>query len=63
MKYDILGDLAWGAGWMFVLTGLTCAGFWVVAPIKDAMIFGTGTVGMLLTIGYCIWLRAQATKA
>lgn len=49
------------AGWMFVLSGLTYAGFWAFAPIQDAMIFGTGAVaaGMVLTIGYCLWLRGQ----
>lgn len=49
-------------GWALVLSGLVYAGFWALAPIRFAMVFGTGAValGVLLSLGYCVKLRAQA---
>lgn len=49
-------------GWALVLSGLVYAGFWALAPIRTAMVFGTGAValGVLLSLGYCVKLRAQA---
>jgi hypothetical protein len=49
------------AGWTLVLSGLAYAGFWAVAPIPVATLFGTGSLaaGVLLTIAYCLWLRSR----
>jgi len=49
------------AGWALVLSGLVYAGYWAFAPISQAAVFGTGAVatGIILTIGYCVWLGAQ----
>jgi xanthine/uracil permease len=50
------------AGWSFVLSGLVYAGLWAFAPIPLAITAGTGAVvaGMIVTLGYCFWLRARA---
>lgn len=51
-------------GWALVLSGLVYAGFWALAPIGTAMIFGTGAVavGVLLSLGYCMRLRSAARQ-
>ncbi len=50
------------SGWSSVLSGLVYAGFWAFAPIPLAITVGTGAVaaGMIVTLGYCFWLRARA---
>jgi xanthine/uracil permease len=50
------------AGWSLVLSGLVYAGLWAFAPIPLAITAGTGAVvaGMIVTLGYCFWLRARA---
>jgi hypothetical protein len=50
------------AGWSLALSGLVYAGFWAFAPIPLAITVGTGAVaaGMIVTLGYCFWLRARA---
>ena len=51
-------------GWALVLSGLAYAGFWAFAPIGIAMVFGTGAVavGVLLSLGYCMRLRAASRQ-
>jgi len=53
------------AGWAQVLSGLVYAGLWAFAPIATATTVGTGAVaaGVLVTLGYCLWLRAKARTA
>jgi hypothetical protein len=50
------------AGWSQVLSGLVYAGLWAFAPIPIAIWVGCGAVlaGMIVTMGYCFWLRAKA---
>jgi hypothetical protein len=50
------------SGWSMVLSGLVYTGLWAFAPIQLAITAGTVVVaaGILLTIGYCFRLRAQA---
>jgi len=47
-------------GWSLVLSGLVYAGLWAFAPIPLAITVGSGAVaaGMIVTLGYCLWLRA-----
>ena len=49
------------AGWSMVIGGLLYAGFWAFAPLPLAMTVGTGSLaaGLIVTIGYCLWLRRQ----
>jgi len=49
------------SGWSQVLGGLTYTGLWVLAPIPLAATLGTAAVAasLLVTLGYCFWLRAQ----
>ena len=49
------------SGWSSVLSGLVYAGLWAFAPIPVAIAVGTGVVaaGMIVTLGYCFWLRRQ----
>ena len=49
------------AGWSLFLSGLVYAGLWAFAPIPLAITLGCGSVaaGMIVTLGYCFWLRAQ----
>jgi hypothetical protein len=49
------------AGWSLVLSGLVYAGLWAFAPIPVAIWVGCGAVaaGMIVTLGYCLWLRAR----
>ncbi|MFN5178338.1 hypothetical protein [Limnohabitans sp.] len=53
------------AAWSLVLSGLVYAGLWAFAPIPVAVAGGCGAVllGMAVTIGYCISLRAKAKTA
>ena len=53
------------SGWSSVLSGLLYAGLWAFAPIPVAIAIGTGAVaaGLIVTLGYCYWLRAQAAKS
>lgn len=53
------------AGWAMVLSGLVYAGYWALAPIAQAIVFGTGAVavGGALTLGYCVWLSTQRRAA
>ncbi|PLP60705.1 ammonium transporter [Mesorhizobium loti] len=55
-------QLARFSGWALVLSGLVYAGFWAFAPIPLAMTVGTGAVavGIIATMGYCLWLWNQA---
>ena len=50
------------AAWSLVLSGLVYAGLWAFAPIPVAIAGGSGAVllGMAVTFGYCISLRAKA---
>lgn len=50
------------AGWSLVLSGLVYTGLWAFAPIPLAITLGSGVVaaGMIVTLGYCLWLRARA---
>ena len=50
------------SGWSLVLSGLVYAGLWAFAPIPVAVMFGTGAVfaGVIVTLGYCVWLDARA---
>jgi hypothetical protein len=50
------------AGWSMVLSGLIYAGLWAFAPIPVAVAGGCGAViaGWVVTLGYCLSLRAKA---
>lgn len=50
------------AAWSLVLSGLVYAGLWAFAPIPIAVAGGCGAVllGIAVTIGYCVSLRAKA---
>jgi hypothetical protein len=52
-------------GWSLVLSGLVYAGLWAFAPIPVAIAGGCAAVllGMAVTVGYCLKLRAQAKTA
>lgn len=49
------------SGWSSVLSGLVYAGLWAFAPIPVAITVGSGAVlaGLVVTVGYCFWLRAR----
>ncbi len=53
------------SGWSFVLSGLFYTGLWIFAPVSVAMTLGTGAIalGLIVTLGYCFWLRSQASAA
>jgi len=53
------------ASWSLVLSGLIYAGLWAFAPIPVAVAGGSGAVllGLAVTIGYCISLRAKFKAA
>ena len=55
------GQIARVAGWSQVLSGLVYAGLWAFAPIPLAIVLGSGAVaaGIIVTFGYCFWLRAR----
>ena len=48
-----------------VLSGLVYAGLWAFAPIPVAIAGGCGAVvaGIAVTLGYCLWLRAEVKAA
>jgi hypothetical protein len=52
-------------GWSLALSGLVYAGLWAFAPFNVALLFGCGAIliGMAVTLGYCLSLRARATAA
>ena len=53
------------AAWSLVLSGLIYAALWAFAPIPVAVVGGCAAVilGMAVTIGYCLALRAKAKAA
>lgn len=53
------------AGWSLVLSGLVYAGLWAFAPIPVAIAGGCVAVllGMAVTAGYCLSVRAKAKAA
>jgi hypothetical protein len=53
------------AGWSLALSGLVYAGMFAFAPISLAMAYGTGAVlaGIAVSLGYCLWLAANAKAA
>lgn len=53
------------AAWSLVLSGLVYAGLWAFAPIPVAVAGGCCAVllGIAVTFGYCISLRAKAKTA
>ena len=53
------------ASWSFVLSGLVYAALWAFAPIPVAVVGGCAAVllGMAVSIGYCISLRAKLKAA
>ncbi|MGF7150361.1 hypothetical protein FHS96_004019 [Sphingomonas zeicaulis] len=52
-------------GWSMVLSGLVYAALFAFAPIAVAVTFGVGAVaiGMAVTLGCCLWLRARTKVA
>lgn len=52
-------------GWSLALSGLVYGGLWAFAPFQVALIGGCGAiiVGMAVTLGYCLSLRARAKAA
>lgn len=53
------------ASWSLVLSGLVYAGLWAFAPIPVAVVGGSAAVllGMAVTIGHCISMRAKVKAA
>ncbi len=53
------------AAWSMVLSGLVYAGVFLFLPMDTAVLIGCGAVilGMVVTIGYCLWLRNRAKTA
>lgn len=49
-------------GWALVLSGAVYAGLWAFAPVEVAVAGGCGAValGIAVTVGYCLGLRARA---
>ncbi|MEH0199192.1 ammonium transporter [Caulobacter sp. CCNWLY153] len=49
-------------GWSMALSGLVYAGLWAFAPFEVAVVGGCGAIlaGLVLTIGYCLSLRAKS---
>lgn len=52
-------------GWSMALSGLVYAGLWAFAPLDVALIGGCGAImlGIAVTLGYCLSLRAGARTA
>ncbi len=50
------------AGWSLLLSGLIYTGLWAFAPIRLALIAGSGVVaaGVIVSLSYCFWLRQRA---
>lgn len=53
------------AGWSLALSGLVYAALWAFAPFQLALIGGCGAIiiGMAVTFGYCLSLRAKSKTA
>ena len=53
------------AAWSQVLSGLAYVGLWAFAPLPVAIWGGMAAIvaGLVVTIGYCITLRAKAESA
>lgn len=53
------------AGWSMTLSGLIYAGLYAFAPLHIAFVYGCGAIvaGMVITMGYCLSLRARARAA
>lgn len=53
------------AAWSLVISGLIYAGLWAFAPIPVAIAVGSAAViaGIVVTIGYCLSLKAKARTA
>jgi hypothetical protein len=49
------------SGWSQVSSGLVYIGVWAFAPIPLAVTIGTAAIAtaMIVTLGYCFWLRSQ----
>jgi hypothetical protein len=49
------------AGWSLALSGIVYAVLWAFAPFSVALAVGCGAIlgGMLVTIGYCLSMRAR----
>ncbi|WP_208866825.1 ammonium transporter [Caulobacter radicis] len=49
-------------GWSMALSGLVYAGLWAFAPFEVAVVGGCGAIlaGLVVTIGYCLSLRAKS---
>ncbi len=49
-------------GWSMALSGLVYAGLWAFAPADVAVLGGCGAIlaGLVLTLGYCLSLRAKS---
>ena len=47
------------------LSGLLYAGLWAFAPLSVALLVGCGAIlaGIVVTIGYCLSLRARASAS
>jgi hypothetical protein len=52
-------------GWSMALSGLVYAGLWAFAPFEAALFGGCAAiiVGMAVTLGYCLTLRAGSKAA
>lgn len=52
-------------GWSMALSGLVYAGLWAFAPFDVAVLLGCGAIaaGIVVTVGYCLFLRAKTEVA
>lgn len=52
-------------GWAMAVSGLVYAGLWAFAPLHVALYVGCGAIaaGVLVTIAYCLSVRARARTA
>jgi hypothetical protein len=52
-------------GWSMVLSGLVYASMYAFAPISLAFTVGVGAglTGILVSVGYCLWLMTKAKPA
>lgn len=52
-------------GWSLVLSGIVYAGLWAFAPMRVAVVAGSAVIaaGLVVTVGYCLWLRSRAGTA
>jgi hypothetical protein len=53
------------AGWSMCLSGLVYAALWAFAPIPVAVVAGCSAIGLgiAVSVGHCLWLRARAKAA